>query len=280
MKYVILSVNESIEYMGYLPLTCWSWRKIGWEPVLFYHRQNESDSLTPVEELIAKHASVETHFLKSIPGYRSETISQISRLYGTCVKDGFIMTADADMYALSDYWKHEIDEDKITVYGHDLTGFGDYPICYIAMNSANWANVMGIDGKDYNKFIKRDLDRWPQAKSNDFYTWWGVDQNHITSVLFPYKDKINFINRGQYSNGYAKGRIDRGAWTVDHEQLIDCHDHRDLFKRFYTKEIPQDQWDLYDKKWTEHCAMLDKVWPGEDFTWYFDFIQQYAKLVQ
>lgn len=278
MKYIVLSVNESIEYLWYTPLTCWAWRKIGWEPILFYHRENESDSLTPVEELVAKYSSVETHFLKSIPGYRSDTITQTSRLYGTCVKDGFIMTGDIDMLPLSDYWKHEVDDDKITVYGHDLTGYTQYPICYIAMNSANWANVMNISGKDYNAFLERDLKTMPQALSKDFNHYWGCDQDLITNRL--QGKQITIINRGQYSNGYAKGRVDRGAWSVDHEQLIDCHDHRDLFKYFYTKELPQDQRALYVKKWVEHCAMLNKVWPNEDFAWYFAFIQQYAKLVQ
>lgn len=278
MKYIILSVNENPDYFAYVPLTCWAWRRIGWTPILFYHRENESDSLTPVEELIAKYSSVETHFLKSIPGYRSDTITQTSRLYGTCVKDGFVMTGDIDMLPLSDYWKHEVDDDTITVYGHDLTGYTQYPICYIAMNSANWANVMNISGKDYNAFLERDLKTMPQALSKDFNHYWGTDQELITERLRGHK--INFINRGQYSNGYAKGRIDRGAWNVNLEQFIDCHDHRDLFKRFYTKEIPRDQRDLYDKKWTEHCAMLDKVWPDEDLTWYFNFMIQYAKLVQ
>lgn len=278
MRYVILSMNENIEYQFYLPLTCWSWRKIGWEPILFYHRENESDSLTELEYLLAKHSNVETHFIKSIPGYRSDTLAQTSRLYATCVRDGFLMTADLDMLALSDYWKHQVDDDTITVYGHDLTGYTQYPICYIAMNSANWANVMNISGKDYNAFLERDLKTMPQALSKDFNHYWSVDQELITNRL--QGKQIKIINRGQYANGYAKGRIDRGAWTIDHQQFIDCHDHRDLFKHFYTKELPQDQRDLYSKKWNQHCGMLRTVWQDEDFTWYFDFMEQYAKLVQ
>ena len=277
-KYVILSVNDDPEYLFYLPLTCWSWRKIGWNPVLFYHRRNESDSLTEVEELVAKYSSVETHFLKSVPGYRSETITQMSRLYGTCVKDGFLMTIDADMLALSDYWKHEIDDDSITVYGHDLTGSTHYPICYIAMSSANWANVMNISGKDYNAFMERDLKTLPQGLSKDFNHWWYIDQDLITNRL--QGKQITIINRGQYSNGYAKGRVDRGTWNTDLEQFVDCHMHRDLFKAFYTKQIPVDQQHLYAKKWNEHLEMMTKVWPNENFGWFQKFTKEYAKLVQ
>lgn len=278
MKYIILSVNESPEYLFYTPLTCWAWRRIGWTPILFYHRENESDSLTPVEELVAKYSSVETHFLKSIPGYRSDTITQTSRLYGTCVKDGFIMTGDIDMLPLSDYWKHEVDDDTITVYGHDLTGYTQYPICYIAMNSANWANVMNISGKDYNAFLERDLKTMPQALSKDFNHYWSVDQELITNRL--QGKQIKIINRGQYPNGYAKGRVDRGAWNVNIEQFVDAHLHRDLFKHFYTKELPKEQRDLYAKKWQEHMDLLNKVWPEDDLNWFVDFTREYAKIVQ
>jgi len=287
MKYIILSVNENVDYFAYVPLTCWAWRRIGWEPILFYHRENESDSLTPVEELVAKYSSVETHFLKSIPGYRSDTITQTSRLYGTCVKDGFIMTGDIDMLPLSDYWQHEVDDDTITVYGHDLTGYTQYPICYIAMNSANWANVMNIhkggftsdiSSKDYNYFLERDLKTMPQALSKDFNHYWSVDQELITNRL--QGKQIKIINRGQYPNGYAKGRVDRGAWNVNLEQFIDCHMHRDLFKFFYTKDLPQEQSDLYAKKWQDHMDLLNKVWPEDELNWFVDFTMQYAKLVQ
>jgi len=188
------------------------------------------------------------------------------------------MTGDADMLPLSDYWKHEVDDDRITVYGHDLTGFTHYPICYIAMNSANWANVMNISGKDYNAFIERDLKTTPQALSGEFEKFWFTDQDLITERL--QGKQITFVNRGQYPNGYAKGRIDRGIWNVNHEQYIDCHMHRDLFKHFYNHNIPQDQRELYSKKWYEHMDMLEKIWPNEDFEWLIDYTVKYAKLVQ
>jgi hypothetical protein len=272
-KYAIVSVNDNIDYLYYLPLTVWSWQHIGWEVIVFYNGEN-NDLLKYVKDIIPVNSIYE---LKPQEGYRSDTITQISRLYGICVNDGYLMTIDIDMLALSDYWQPN--KDKITVYGHDLTGFTDYPICYIGMDSLKWADVMNIKDSDYNKHIKRDLDGLTQARSTDFYQYWGTDQNHITARLKQYGlSNVDFINRGQYSNGYAKGRIDRGSWSLDHEQFIDCHMHRDIFKAFQNKD--HEHHNLYVKKWKETLEMLYKVWPNENWDWFKEYTQEYAKLTQ
>ncbi len=82
-----------------------------------------------------------------------------------------------------------------------------------------------------------------------------------------------FINRGNYASGYAKGRVDLGDWKIDHEQYIDCHLHRDLYKAF--KPNPTD---LYLKKWAQHLQMLNRVWPNENFQWFIEYTEQFAKL--
>lgn len=248
---------------------------------MFYHRTSRDkdhikSDLAGMEQLITDFYSDLFHplFLDSIEGYRSDTITQISRLYGSCVvsPEDFIMTADIDMVPLSDYWNP--DQQKVTVYGHDLTSYTDYPICYIAMPGQKWNQVMNIDNGDYNRLIKRDLDLLPQARSTDFYQYWGTDQNHITQRLKEYgTGNIDFINRGQYANGYAKGRVDRGAWTLEHDQYIDCHMHRDLFKAFYPDPNP-----LHVVKWQQTMDMLNKCFPGEDFSWWVDYSKEFAKL--
>jgi hypothetical protein len=35
-RYIVLGVNENPKYLYYLPLVTWAWRKIGWEPFIFY----------------------------------------------------------------------------------------------------------------------------------------------------------------------------------------------------------------------------------------------------
>lgn len=269
-KYIVLSVNENVDYLYFTPLTCWAWRKFGWEPIVFYHGK-----VSRLTDLIYSQVDFVMpsmiHFLSDQEGYRSDTITQISRLYGACVTDGFMMTGDIDMLPLSDYWKPDLT--KATVYGHDLTGFGHFPICYISAPTTIWREVMNItgewnyDSKNYNAMIKRDLDTLPQAKDPDFYKYWFSDQDLITARLKEYgTGKIDFINRGQGSHGYARGRVDRGSngWVLNQPELIDAH----LMQQTHHSE----------EKIRKLMDLLHHVWPGEDWKWFLEYTKEFKKL--
>ena len=266
-KYIVLSVNDNADYLYFTPLTCWAWRKFGWEPIVFYR----GEMVDPLAAMVFKVASVDESNgwqLSKIEGYRSDTITQISRLYGACVMDGspsYLMTGDIDMIPLSDYWKQDLN--GITVFGHDLTGFGHYPICYIGMPAQEWCFVMDISNQDYNNLIKRDLDTLPQAKDPDFYKYWFSDQDLITARLNEYgKDKITFINRGQGKHGYAYGRVDRGngGWVLDQPELIDAH--------------LQQQTHHSQEKIDRLMQLLKHVWPQENFTWFEEYTREFKRL--
>lgn len=269
-RYVILSVNDRIDYQIYLPLTVWAWRQIGWTPIVFYCGYledkrisarvfNESTLLAGVDLYSCEYTG---------EYYESATIAQISRLYAGCLpllKDGYLMTSDCDMLPLSDFWKY--DENDITVWGHDLTGYGHIPICYVGMKASRWIEVMGLTGSDYDSLIKRDLDSMPNASSHDPAKRWCVDQDLITerinAVSFPKK----FINRGVKSNGYAVGRVDRSGWDLA-DAKFDCHMLRDIFK-------PTDQG---YQNYARTMRLLDRVWPNENFNWFEDYVKEFRKL--
>lgn len=200
----------------------------------------------------------------SIDGYRSDTITQVSRLYAACITKGYIMTGDIDMIPLSDYWQPNTNE--ITIYGHDLTGYGHYPICYIGMPSERWREVMGLTSDDYNVLISRDLDSMPQAKDPDFYKYWFTDQELITKRINETQFKKNIVKRGQYKNGYAVGRVDRGAWSLEHDLFIDAHLHHQVHHK-------GNEW-----KFNQILDLLYKVWPDEDFNWFIDYHHSFKKL--
>jgi hypothetical protein len=264
-KYIVLSVNDNVDYLYFTPLTCWAWRKFGWEPILFFR----GEMIDPVAAFTFRVAGIHEfngYQLPKIGNYRSDTITQISRLYGACVEDAvdsYLMTGDIDMVPLSDYWKPKFED--VTVYGHDLTGYGHYPICYIGMNSAKWVEVMKLTNYNYDQLIKRDLDTLPQAKDTDFYKYWFSDQDLITSRLNEYgKEKITFVNRGQYSNGFASGRVDRGSWSLDHKEFIDAH----LMQQTHHST----------EKIQKLMELLHHVWPGEDFKWMLEYTKEFKKL--
>jgi hypothetical protein len=132
------------------------------------------------------------------------------------------MTADGDMMPCSNYWHPN--ENEITCYGHDLTGYGHYPICYIAMNSNEWKRVMNITDGELMPQIESLLDKYEQASSDNWEQWWQVDQDIITEKLK--KENVNSVLRGREQRfGLALGRIDRFNWaeTINTENPIDAH---------------------------------------------------------
>lgn len=211
----------------------------------------------------------------SIDGIRDATISQVSRLYGAeCLSgpkgrymdpDDLVMLGDIDLIPLGDHWQP--DDDKVTVYNHDLTGHTEIPMCFVAAPAKLWIKVMDLTGNPWND-IERDLKNYDNAKSDDFYKWWGCDQQILTYRLQKYGyDKIKFIDRGPSDlHGYARGRVDRapGGWRFDLPELIDAH----LEQQTHHKREKIER--LY--------ALLAHVWPGEDFTWFREYTEEFRRI--
>lgn len=267
-KYIVLSVNDNVDYLYFTPLTCWAWRQFGWEPIVLW-QTSYHEKFNGVSHLIYETSNL-NHicFIDPIEGYRSDTITQVSRLYASHVikEEAYLMTGDIDMIPLSDYWQNRMEVP--TVYGHDLTGFGHYPICYIGMPKSLWDFVMSIHSDEtIESHMKRDLDSLPQAKDPDFYKYWFTDQDLITERLKQYgTGKIDFINRGQGSHGYARGRVDRATngWVLDQPELIDAH-------------LEQQTWQN-DEKLKRLFNLIHTVWPKEDFKWFVEYSKEFRKL--
>lgn len=258
-KHVVLSVNENPKYFAYLPLVTWAWRKFGWEPIIFFR----GELFNSLAVMIFKTAGINEANgwqLPSLKEYGSDTITQISRLYAACVvtEQAFIMTSDVDMIPLSDYW--DFNEEAITIWGHDLTGYQHTPICYIGMKASYWKEVMKLESNDYNALIKRDLDSMPNAKSEDSVKRWVVDQDLITERINASTHPKEIIIRGMYENGYPIGRVDRSAWSQLHNTYIDCHGPHDLLENPDSRE--------------KLMRLLRFIWPEENFTWFENYLKE------
>ncbi len=271
-KYAVFSFNSNTDYSVYAPLCAWAWDRLGWEPMAFYHNGgfHPKEQEKELFDLITDTFPFKIWYLGSIPGYRSDTLSQISRLYGACdydlKPDDYLMTADVDMIPLSDYWKHN--PEVITVWGHDLTDYTEIPICYIGMKAGKWVEVMGLS-EGPNESIKRDLLTIPNAhESVEWEKRWSVDQQLITQRLRETTFQIDHVKRGKYPNGYAVGRIDRGSWSLEHEQLIDAHLLRDIYKLS----------DTGIGNLSKVIRLLYRVWPEEDFSWFRNYIIEFQKI--
>jgi len=206
---VVLSTNDNPDYMKYLRYCQIAWNRLGWKTLTFYHGNNPPGS-TDWNEII--------DITNRSSSYRVETVVQCMRLFGgRYIQRGIVMTGDVDMLPMMNYWNPETHE--ITVYGHDLTGRTQYPICYIAMTADNWRLLIP----------ERSLDdlliKYPNAKNEDWNKWWTVDQQIVTERLNNFDRKLKLIDR-TLDGGLALGRVDRHDWngTISKPGIkIDAH---------------------------------------------------------
>jgi hypothetical protein len=206
--------------------------------------------------------------LGTLPGILEATIAQVVRLYGAeSVNDGdMVMLGDIDLIPLGNHWKPSAD--VMTVYNHDLTGFTEIPMCFVAGPKEEWVKLMSLTGSTLDD-LHRDFAKYPNAKSDDFYKRWGCDQQVLTAKIQAYQ-KLNtviYINRGPSDlHGYARGRVDRapGGWRLDLPELIDAHLEQ---QTHHSSEKIRRLFDL-----------LHHVWPNEDFTWWEDYTEKFREL--
>jgi len=221
-KTVIIATNSNPDYCFWLPICEAFWNRAGYE--VFAFTTGESKQL---DYALQNFKGLNYH-IGAIENIRHETISQVARLFGHLFVDGYVMTGDVDMLTLDDkYFNPNLD--KITVYGYDLTGYSQYPICYIGMDSSKWANYFqaktveqGIYDLCFHTYNKKN-------ESSDFFQWWDIDQTAVTERLK--NAEIEHIHRGSDSvTGFAKGRYDRANW-IEPSCRIDAH-------------MPRNKWEL------------------------------------
>lgn len=237
MKYAILSTDNNPDYYSLLPLVCYSWRKIGYEPIIIgygnpmnldYGGRSMSYTGQPVE------------------GVKNSTLAQLSRLFASSLypyfkPDDILITGDADMLIAKDIFTHDASQGHIISYGYDLTGRSEIPICYVKATAAKWRELMGeftIPEKAYSE-------RWED--------YWSVDQQLLTQRAHQYgMDKITFIDRGnQNKHGLPTGRWDRHDWAHIPADIIDVHMKRN--------------------DWNAQIEVFNRLWPGEDYSFITKF---------
>jgi hypothetical protein len=284
-KYVIVSSNENPKYLFYLPLVRVGWCNIGWDMMAFYAGDPKNKLFQFVMQTFDYlHAIMPPKLQKyyrliisgadTVLGFKSDTIAQVSRLYAGCFSEDnvYLMTSDADMLPLSNYWdvkeqpiftnrngssKHMM-MPKPAAWGRDLTDY-HYPICYVGAMAKDWKEIMNIDGQNHNEMIMRDL----RHQKNE----WVMDQDILTERILAYgKEKIRHINRGtDQRTGYPIGRVDRSNWRTDHAIRIDAHLPHDIL----TNQ------ESFDKVY----GLLKLNWPLNDHTWFIEYYKQFKRIM-
>lgn len=242
MKYAILSTDNNPEYYSLLPLICYSWRKIGYEPIVI--------KVIKDAEHGAYYNEGTLYSLSSVEGVKDSTLAQLGRLFAHQILQGIpddavIITGDADMVIAKDIFTHEGD---IVSYGFDLTGRSEIPICYVKATAAKWRELMG------------EFTIPPKAYSDKWEDYWSVDQQLLTQHAHEYgMGRITFVDRGnQNKHGLPTGRWDRHDWSHIPDDIIDVHMKRN--------------------DWDAQIQVFQRLWPGEDYSFILKFKDELSRV--
>lgn len=259
-KYVVLTVDENLSYLYLLPFICKSWQLQGWKcKIAFNNIKNIDLILDTLEQL---DIDFEVEFIeKQSTTINKALYTQCHRLYMAedLPEEGYILMSDADMFIASNFLNR--DYDKVNSFGHDLTGYGQIPMCYVGMTGKKWKELMG----DFD--VEKDLATFARKESGDFYIAWSCDQDILTNrirTILGYRG-VNFIKRGndQTNSGLPIGRWDRFNWIKPNGQIHDCH----LSPEGYT-----------DGGTERLIDMCKTIYPETNWDWILDYQTKFKQI--
>ena len=228
---IIISTNDSLDYIQFLPIICKAWKKLLGDQVsiVLGYATNKPESQW---EWMREYAEVTRFWNPHIP---SANLAKVSRLLlASEFYDKNCLLSDIDMLPMQAKYFSDISDllepGNIIFYSSDAYPWqGDrYPICYILANGYTYREIVNpqdlsteelldiwsckhVDGKDdvsKSPFSDESLLRWMLIR-------WGQ------------KNRMNLRRRG-WINNIALGRVDRSRWYINPEALhngeyIDAH---------------------------------------------------------
>lgn len=262
MKYAVISSDANTDYLFYLPLTCFSWARLGYTPVVWLAGDDDFE----LPEAIKKNSfgAEFKYFCGPATTVKESTCAQVIRLFPdpTWNDDDIMITGDADMLVCKDIFTQDVREGQIISYGYDLTGRSELPICYVKAMVGKWREMMKIKpGTTVQEFIG---EFWDDAKSPDWNRYWSVDQKLLTARAKAYGyDKIIFVDRG-FAGPIAANRWDRYCWDKVPDDIIDVHMLRSP---------------LHEERWPLVKDMVKRLWPDDNWEWLEDYKKEFENIL-
>jgi hypothetical protein len=232
IKWAVISTNDQPDYLYCAPIVTWQWRRLGYEVLLLHHGDQPRS-----HPALAMTARLGGHLFDLPPGPWSggdgATYCQVSRLLAATLTeiiqpDDMLTTSDVDMLV---FREPPATAGAITSWGHDLTSFGHYPICYVSAQARDWLELFGLTAGDtLGSAMERFVARWPGYFAPE--TRWTIDQDALTACI----DEWRRPGRGAYvgedrtiepESFLPLGRLDRFDWRYPAGPIIDCHLPRD-----------------------------------------------------
>jgi hypothetical protein len=120
----------------------------------------------------------------------------------------------------------------VTCWGHDLTAFKHYPICYVSARARDWLELFGLGPADtMASAMEKFLARWPGYFAAPAARW-TIDQDALTDCIDAWRGQAGRSYVGQWrgvepDTFLPLGRLDRYDWRYPAGEILDCHLPRD-----------------------------------------------------
>lgn len=258
----ILSCTDNPLYSFFIPITCWSWNKIGFKTTVFINTAKGSPSFQYAISLpeATKNGYHEFHAeQKRIPTY-----SQVSRLFGGCLYDNneYLITGDIDLAVFSDRFRND-NHQNINIYGEDLTGFREFPLSFIGMRANKWREIFKINNRTPQECISELID--PIEGENIRGEQWSFDQWYATKMIKESGEKYSSHLRAKSpSNQTATQRADRDGWNYNSKDILDAHWPRPGYGQDNFNKI---------------LKLLKDVYPQDNFDWLIEYRNKFVELL-
>jgi len=266
----ILSTTFDDQYLFYLPITAWSWNKLGIKVICFIPElgiePNEKIKLVRNVLFERKDISVQTVTYKCTDD-KMATYAQCARLYGAALPlfedDEVLITGDIDMAVFNKSFFDGLNERKLNIVGTDLVPNGQYPMCYISMPVEFWNSAMWIDlGQTHQEKLDNLLGHLECEHFRGNY--WAKDQETAYNMINGSGLPIQKILRAKPGTQFATLRADRDGWPDEFPtDLIDAHLPRPGFIKTNFAKI---------------LNLFESMYPNEDFDWMKKYRSEYIKL--
>jgi hypothetical protein len=262
----IISTTYNDNYLFFLPITTWSWNKLGVDVICFMPKeitQSDSDKINLQENIFKKNVlSVEFHLFDCNKN-KEATYSQCSRLYAGALEkipdNEILVTSDIDM-SLFEVPPHSL-VDEFTVFGADLVPNNQYPICYISATKRKWKEYFNVGDKTVQQCLDELLGNIDCENMRGNY--WAKDQETAFNLIFNKFPVL--VNRSKPRTQFATKRLDRDdAFLLERDMtdIIDFH-------------MPRPGYDYIETI----IKVFETKYPFDDFTWMREYADAYKQLI-
>lgn len=270
----VISTTYSDTYLFFLPITVWTWNKLGIGVICFIPESKkgvEENKMNIISETLIKNGADCLFYPFKAPEHKEATYAQCSRLYAGGIpnlnEDEVIVTGDCDMAVFNgDYLKQKWA--SFDIYGADLVPQGQVPICYISASVKDWRKVFDIGGKNYQECLDEQLG---SLEAEHFRgNFWSRDQEIAYNKLtFPKDISLSVYQhfRTNGENQFSTKRYDRDdSFILDRlsPDTIDFHMNRPGYE---------------DKNFEIILKILQYHYPNEGFDWLVEYCEKYKSML-